>query len=481
MRLTFALHWLCSAALLGGAASCARTPRERGGSRDDVATTWHYRVRLDPALERLDAEVCFEGAVPRELRAGKSEGAERLVYARWLGPGPVRRLPVRRGRIELESPLPDGCVGYGIALREGGSTGAAVRRAGRDLIASPNAWLFRPERRAIDARATLELALPAGMSALLPWPQREGIHQLDAAAFRFDSYAAFGRFAPARAEHRGVQIEVALLDGELALDPEAAIRALKSTIDTLAQSAPPLPTGRISALLVPAGDNQEAVPFGMVARGGGASLLLLVSSRADGRAVARDWVLAHELSHLLMPFIEREQAWLSEGLATYYQELLRARAGVQSERAAFGRLARSMREAERATDDSSIVAQSARMHITHAYRQVYWGGAAFWLITDVALRSATQGHSSLDSVLGALRAEGALGRVWSAQAMLARLDALAGVAIFAPAYEEAEAHAFPRYEQVLGALGVRLREGELELDDAAPLAEIRRALVAPRR
>jgi len=469
-----ALALMSAAVMLGCTRSGGSVNRNTGAD----AVEWHYRVRLDRALTRMETELCFVGPTPRELRAGKSEGSERLQYARWLGPGPVRRLRVERGRIQLDSAEQSGCVGYAVKLDEGGSLDAAVRRVGRDLLASPNVWLWRPERRAEAAHATLALELPEGVSALLPWPEQAGVHVLDAAAFRFDSYAAFGRFVRSSTQHRGVQVELALLDGELEIDAAAAQRWLSAGVDMLAALEGGFPAQRLAAIIVPAGDHADPVPFGMVARGGGGSLLLLVSASANERALLTDWVLPHELSHLLLPFIEREQAWLSEGLASYYQELLRARAGLQSERAALARLARYMREAARSEASASVVEESARMQLTHAYRKVYWGGAAFWLHADVRLRHASQGHASLDSLLAALRARGALQRVWTARALLSELDSLAGSTLFTDARNEAAAVSFPPFERTFELLGVRGQP--IELDDAAPAAEVRRSLFKQR-
>ncbi len=41
-------------------------------------------------------------------------------------------------------------------------------------------------------------------------------------------------------------------------------------------------------------------------------------------------MLVHELSHLLHPVIDGYDRWLSEGIASYYQNVLRARAGLRS-------------------------------------------------------------------------------------------------------------------------------------------------------
>ncbi|MDB4976067.1 MAG: hypothetical protein JWN48_4408 [Myxococcaceae bacterium] len=465
---------------------CSRRSLDRNA--DAPATSWRYQVRLDEALSRAEVEVCFDGVVPRELRAGRDEAAGRLLYARWLSPGAVRRLPVQAGRIQLASSVRDGCVGYAVSLSEGGSMDAAVRRVGSDLLASPNVWLWRPERRAPELSARVTLLLPEHVEALLPWPHRGASYQLDAEAFRFDSYAAFGHFQPLAAAEHGVAIEAAVLAGGLALDRAAVLRWLRSAVHLAALSDGTFPRDRLSAIIVPSGAQPEPVAFGMVARGGAASVLLLVSEDATESALLKDWVLPHELSHLLMPFVNRDHAWLSEGLATYYQELLRARAGATSEQAALRAMVESFRSAAaEATAEldlgqapRSLVEQSARMRSSGSYRPVYWGGAAFWLQVDVELRKTSQGHLSVDSVLSQLRRQETRREVWTREALIERLDALAGSTVFSEAVQRAERLPFPEFEPTLLAMGVRGSGSSLLLDDAAPLAELRHQLFALR-
>ncbi len=463
--------------ILVAGAGCALIARRTQRSRDTAASSWHYVIALDASLAQLDARVCFDGAVPSELRAGKDEAAGRLRYARWLGPGPVRRLPVAHGRIQLPPGERGGCISYGVSLGENGSFEAAVRRVGQDLLASPNVWLWRPERRTRASQATLALALPPGMTALLPWPAHDGRRLLDADAFRFDSYAAFGRFRRITGRAHGVELEAARLEGALALDDGALLRWLARGVKTVTESEGRFPADRLSALIVPVGAGAEPVPFGMVARGGGASLLLLVSADADEQALGRDWVLPHELSHLLLPFIEREAAWLSEGFATYYQELLRARAGIISEREALLHITEALRDAAR-EGGASLLEESARMHLTQRYRKVYWGGAAYWLNVDVALRQRSRGQATLDGVLSRLRAQGSMEEPWRAPALIARLDALAGAPVFSQELRALSARPFPPFEATLDALGVRGSGRTFTLDDAAPLAALRHTLFA---
>jgi hypothetical protein len=427
-------------------------------------------VRVDPASSKLEAQVCFDGDVPAELRAGKDDAASRLLYARWLSPGARKRLPVEHGRIQLPTDQPDGCMEYGVSLGEAGSLEVAVRRVGRDLLASPNAWLWRPERRAVDASATVELQLPPGMNAILPWPRTGRGRVLDAEAFRFDSYAAFGRFTPIVERVGDVELEAAILDGALRLPREAIVRWLKSALHVATLSDGKFPRGRMSAIVMPSGASSEPVQFGMVARGGGASVLLIVSEDAEERALMRDWVLPHELSHLLLPYVERDHSWLSEGFATYYQELLLARAGLASERDMMRRLATSLRQVSSEAGETSLVDECARLDLTRDYRKVYWGGAAYWLSLDVSLRKR---GLALDPLLAQVRAEDDAHRLWTARELVARLDALSHSQLFSGGFDEAARQPFPAFEDALRELGVGAND---QLDDDPAHAALRREL-----
>jgi hypothetical protein len=460
--------------------SCAGGQLDRARNEDTPATAWHYEIAVDAALTEVEAKLCFEGPTPRELRAGKDEAAGRLRHARWLGPGAVRKLRIERGRIQLLEGVRDGCLSYTVSLRDSGSLDAAVRHVGDDLIASPNVWLWRPERRAIEARATLSLRLPVGIEAMLPWPHAGDAYVLDAEAFRFDSYAAFGSFERVSGAQDDVRIEAALLDGARAIDAAAALRWLASAVRVASLSDGQFPRDRLSAIIVPSGESSEPVPFGMVARGGGASVLLLLSARAGEEELRRDWVLPHELGHLLLPFVEREQAWLSEGFATYYQEVLLARAGLCSEPLAWSRIARSMRSAESEDPGGRVVAADARGAATTSYRKQYWGGAAYWLAVDVALRKASRGQLGLDGVLHELRAVDRRRGVWTMSDLIAKLDQISGGQAFSHALSAASSREFPDYEQTLAQLGVTMRESEVVLDEQAELANVRRALMAQR-
>ncbi len=466
-------------ALLVLGLGCHRGSRDASAVAEPLPRSWHYEVSVNAELSRVDTTVCFHGPPPRELRAGKDGAAGRLTYARWVSPGSVHRLRVVDGRVQLDATEDEACIAYGVTLAEGDGLGSVVRRVGRDVLASPNAWLWRPERRAADAVATLRLSLPDGLRASLPWPVARGLHTLHADAFGFDSYAAFGRFRPFTVRQGETRLEVAVLDGTLAVDQAAITRWLMRSVTIASGVDGTFPCPRAQILIVPVGAVGDPVAFGTVARGGAGSIMLFVSADASEPALTRDWVLPHELSHLLLPYIARGQAWLPEGLATYYQEVLRARGGVISERDTLRNLAEALDSASREGTGRSLSDESAAMYQTYAFRAVYWGGAAYFLRADVELRRRTKGLHSLDTVLTTLRERhDAHTRIWRAEELLAELDRIAGARVFVPLAAQEVRRPFPNYAATLAALGIC--DAGRRLDDTAPLVAIRRAIFGPR-
>jgi len=460
-------------------AGCAARSRDARSASESLPRRWHYALSVDAELSKVDATICFDGPSARELRAGKDEAATQLVQARWLSPGSVHRLPVVDGKIQLDPDVDNACVAYSVALTENGNMDASVRRVGRDVLASPNAWLWRPQRRAADSEATLRMALPAGVRASVPWPQKGGDYVLSSDAFGFDSYAAFGRFQPFAVSHGGATLNVAVLDGALAIDPAGISRWLARTVDIVSGANGVFPIARGQILIVPASASSDPIHFGTVARGGAGSVILFMSANADEASLMRDWVLPHELSHLFLPFVSREQAWFPEGLATYYQEVLLARAGAFSEQATLRNLWQALASAREEGTGRTLGDESTAMYDTYAFRAVYWGGAAYFLLADVALRQKSQGKQSLDTVVSELRKRpDHNSKTWTADELTAELDRLAGMSLFVPLAEESLRRPFPDYEPTLEAMGVR--DGGKRLDDGAPLAGIRRAIFGKR-
>jgi predicted metalloprotease with PDZ domain len=160
------------------------------------------------------------------------------------------------------------------------------------------------------------------------------------------------------------------------------------------------PVPRATIILYPL--DSSRVGFGWTTRGGGPSIAIGVGKDITAAALHDDWVAVHEMLHLGIPTLEDHGRWLSEGLATYYEPLLRARAGLLEPdkvweilHEGFGRGARQCQ-----TSQLTLRQDSDTMDQTRRYWRVYWSGAAIALLADVALR---QRGSSLDHELARMR------------------------------------------------------------------------------
>lgn len=142
----------------------------------------------------------------------------------------------------------------------------------------------------------------------------------------------------------------------------------------------------------------------------------------------RDWTAPHELSHLILPYLGRRQAWFAEGFASYLQYQVMAEMGVLSEADALARYQRNFERAERGYGSSGqpFVNATPRLRAEGKYPVMYWGGAAFFLQADHALANRDQ------RLIDVLRVYLACCRRDRARLddLLGELDRLAGGSIF---------------------------------------------------
>ncbi|HVY44385.1 MAG TPA: hypothetical protein VHB21_00845, partial [Minicystis sp.] len=118
-----------------------------------------------------------------------------------------------------------------------------------------------------------------------------------------------------------------------------------------------------------------------------------------------------------------------------------------------------------------------------SWGRVYWGGALFCLLADVEIREQTHGQKALDDALRALIERGGnVSRRWDVARVVEIGDAATGTHVLTDLYARlGKADGRVDVPRLLRSLGVRLVAGDVQFDDAAPRAAIRRALVAPRR
>ncbi|MGH8081799.1 MAG: hypothetical protein ACREP7_14590 [Lysobacter sp.] len=239
----------------------------------------------------------------------------------------------------------------------------------------------------------------------------------------------------------------------------------------------PLREATVHIRLVPRrGRDSSPVPWGQTTRGDGVGVLLYVRDDASLSELRADWTAVHELSHLFHPFLGDEGRWLAEGLASYYQNVLRARAGMLDPDEAWRRLDGGFQRGRQ-------VGSGRRMDEIGWSRgstmRIYWAGAAFWLDADLALRR----ERGID-----------LGRVLDRysqccldgdehvepEAFIAALDRAGGAGTLARLYQRyAAMKDFPSLDTAYRALGLQSQDDALKFSDEADAKRLRRAIMAP--
>lgn len=187
-----------------------------------------------------------------------------------------------------------------------------------------------------------------------------------------------------------------------------------------------------------------------------------------------DWVMVHEMLHAAFPDLERDHRWMQEGLSTYLEPILRARAGNTTEARVWARFMRSMHYGRPEAGDRGL-------DLTHTWGRTYWGGALFWMVADIELRKRTNNEKSLRDAIRGILAEGGNGRAdWSTKRVVEVGDAATGTTVLRDLYATmAAAPGDVDLDALYAELGVAKVDGEIVLDEDAPLAHVRRAMTRP--
>lgn len=232
----------------------------------------------------------------------------------------------------------------------------------------------------------------------------------------------------------------------------------------------PVPTLEIQIVVRTYGD----VGFGQ--HFDGRRLRVRIGSDVSEATLLRDWVMVHEMLHTAMPDLSRRHRWMQEGLSTYLESVTRSRAGYIAEKDVWQRWVRQMEHGQPMPGDRGL-------DRTRTWGRVYWGGALFWMTVDVELRRRSDGRVGLEDAVRGLLARGGNSRAdWSTRRVVAVGDEATGLTVLSEMYAaQAQASTAVDLDGLWAELGVRPGpDGDVVLDDRAPLASVRRAIAAPR-
>ncbi len=245
---------------------------------------------------------------------------------------------------------------------------------------------------------------------------------------------------------------------------------------TVAQVGETFPLKDIQVLVVMMTGSGGPVPWGQVNRAGGQGVLLVVNPTQNKQKLFSDWTAAHEFSHLLMPYTPNDR-WLSEGFASYHQNISRLRGGLLDESTAWSKLIAGFERGRKSANQRSApkLKQAGRRN----NMQMYWGGAVIALKADVALQQQTNGEMNLSKALSGLQ-DCCLdtGKSWSAKSLFSELDRITQTKVFTNLYEqEVKRMRYPEYDDLLLDLGIKHSYyGGIKFNNTAPKAKIRQRI-----
>lgn len=453
-----------------------------GSVAQAAQATHQYKVTVGADLESLQVEARFDGLVHSVAARSRRAGRYLQAFSN-CDETPHIRMRNRRLIVPAEGIR---CMTYAVDLRAVAAT-QRQNNALRDdnLIASSSSWLWRPEITA-NAELEIEFDLPDGVSVAVPW------QPLDNSGKRFriarspesaNAPVAFGRFQYEEITIPGATLRVSLMNGEQPMDNNEILGWVEAAATDVVLAYGKFPNPSPQVLVIPVADDDRhsasAVPFGRVIRDGGESVELFVNQTRPLTAFLDDWTATHEFSHLMLPYVNRNHRWISEGFAQYYQNILLARAGAYNPERAWQKLYEGFERGRRSRPELSPN-DAAEGGARAGTMKVYWSGAAIALMADVQLREESNGEQTLDDVLQSLQSCCLPSdRVWSGPELFGTLDQLAGKNVFMPLYNRyANTIGFPDTSATFAALGMKIDHGRVRLAGDSKKPGLRAAITA---
>jgi hypothetical protein len=444
-----------------------------------------YTVAIDPELSTLSVRACFVGVAPSILSAESLDATLALIDFRVEN---SRKSIEPSGSISLKSVPENGCVLYRVdvsrPIRQHDRTGDKIHHIGKDLLTSVGIWLWRPEKLEADEDIEVTFVLPDGIAVSAPWqpvaPSSErAVFRTGRSPYDWPASVAFGRFKEREIRVGGARLRLTVLDGTPAADVEQMQAWIQDSAQMVADLYGRFPQSQAQILVAPGARGNEPTPWAYVVRGGSPAAHFFINQRRPIKEFLEDWTAVHELSHLLLPYVHSDDIWLSEGVATYYQNVLRARSGRMTAAEAWQRLHAGFVRGMESAPGLTLAQATESMYRDGTYMRVYWEGAAMLLIADVRLRQLTAGKQSLDTALAALNdCCETTDRAWSAREIFDKLDEVTGTRIFGEIYDQHVASRnFPDLSQTYRALGITMGAGGIELSTRVRENRLRDAIM----
>lgn len=261
----------------------------------------------------------------------------------------------------------------------------------------------------------------------------------------------------------GGQIDIVFADGAPGLDRQRVRRWIELGARAVSTYYGRYPTQRHGLLII--ADNSDRVGGATTWGYNGSITRVHVGREATEAAFAKDWVLVHEMVHTAIPDMPRRALWFEEGNATWIEPIARAQAKQLTAAEMWNQALKGMPQGIRG-------ASAGGMDGTQEWGRLYWGGAIFWMLAEIAVYEQSRGRALLRDALRAINREAREDS--TPEQVMARGDTATGTSALQSQYK-AFAFGSPRIDlaATFKRLGVaRDSSGAIRFDSSAELASL---------
>lgn len=179
-------------------------------------------------------------------------------------------------------------------------------------------------------------------------------------------------------------------------------------------------------------NGNEPVPWAETTRWGEQGVHFHVNTKYSLGDFKMDWTAAHEISHLSIPFVGRQNSWFSEGYASYWQWIILKNAGYYNAQEIAAKYRAKFNQVKRYYENNDSFKECAtKLRQQHNYKAFYWGGACFFFELDGLLQAR---NSSLQQLIVTYQNQGR-SEDENLEEVLASLDQIAGDQLVSKTYK----------------------------------------------
>jgi hypothetical protein len=459
------------ASAVGALSSCQKTggaAPQSSPSKAATPTNVDYNVFVDPDGE-LEIDARFAPGAVHELKLEDDMGP----FVSNLSVNGADTTPKWDGSSFEEARCTDGCeLRYRFDL-----PGAAAKAESVDtalefdgtFVTTPSTWLIRPGDGAHSGHFAMRVKTDEKRSFAWGVASHDGVFEGSLDDLDEAPYAALGSFRHASVPDAGPEFELVLVGPEPDLGDAAIVGWVHEALLNLRTFYPDYPKHHL--LFIALVRRGSGIGEGTTMGNGGATIQVSFGQATAQPDIDDDWILTHEMFHVSFPGLARVHHWAEEGMATYLEPIARARRGVIPIERVWKEWYKSMSLGQPYEDDQGL-------DQTATWGRTYWGGALFWFLSDVRVRKETHAERGAPDIFAGIYKAGDIADRWPIRTLLETADAATGTHAVSEIYaEHSERPVRVDLDGLFKDLGVGMRGGKISFDDAAPLANVRRAIV----